>query len=81
MRLSSQRKTASPDVYPPSREQDWIVLNGPQYKGEWVALDGDRLLCHGPDALYVYNYARAQGILSPFVVRIPSGEELPWGGW
>lgn len=68
-------------AYPPSREQDWIVRNGAQYKGEWVALDGDRLVCHGQDALEVYDYARAQGMRSPSVVRIPSEEQLPWGGW
>ena len=79
--MSSQQKTVAPDVYAPSREQDWIVRNGAQYRGQWVALDGDHVLCNGPNALEVYNYARAQGMVSPYVVHIPSEEELPWAGW
>ena len=27
----------------------WLDAHGPEYKGEWVAVLGDRLLAHGPD--------------------------------
>jgi hypothetical protein len=65
----------------PSLEQQWIARNGAQYKGEWVALDGDRLVGHGENAMEIYNRARAQGVISPYLVEIPQEEELPFGGW
>ena len=64
-----------------SVQQQWVKCNGAQYKGEWVVLDGDRLVGHGPDPKEFYDLARAQGVKSPFVVHLPTGEELPWGGW
>jgi hypothetical protein len=67
--------------YGPSLEQQWIKRNGAQYKGEWVVLDGDRLVGHGPNPKEFYDLARAQGVISPYVVEIPSEEELPFGGW
>ena len=62
-------------------EQEWLVRNGPRYKGQWVAIEGSRLLSHGPDALEVLKQDRAHGVMSPLIVRVPHGPELPWGGW
>jgi hypothetical protein len=62
-------------------EMEWLKQNGPQYEGQWVALEGARLLSHGPDALEVLKEARAQGVASPLLVEIPLGPELPFGGW
>ena len=62
-------------------EQEWLVRNGPRYKGQWVAIEGSRLLSHGPDAVEVLKQARAQGVVSPLIMRIPRSPELPWGGW
>jgi hypothetical protein len=67
--------------YGPSLEQQWIVRNGAQYKGEWVVLDGDRLVGHGVNAVEIYNRARTQGVISPYLMEIPLEEELPFGGW
>jgi hypothetical protein len=67
--------------YGPSVQQQWMARNGALYKGEWVVFDGDRLVGHGPDPKEFYDLARAQGVTSPFVVHLPTGEELPWGGW
>jgi hypothetical protein len=67
--------------YGPSVEQQWIARNGAQYKGEWIALDGDRLVDHEPNAIEVYGRARAQGVISPYLIQIPSKEDLPFGGW
>jgi len=62
-------------------EREWLVRNGPRYKGQWVAIEGYRLLSHGLDALEVLKKARAKGIASPLLVEIPQGPELPFGGW
>lgn len=62
-------------------EQEWLVRNGPRYMGQWVAIEGSRLLSHGADAVEVLKQARAQGVASPLIVRVPHGPELPWGGW
>jgi Family of unknown function (DUF5678) len=53
---------------------------GDEYLGQWVALDGDRLISHGPDAKKVYEEARATGVHAPFLKRIVK-DDLPFGGW
>src|SRR5579871_92335 len=48
-------------------EMAWAAHPEPQFIGNWVALDGDRVLAAGPDAKAVYDQARRQGIEVPFV--------------
>jgi Family of unknown function (DUF5678) len=64
-----------------SAEQRWLHERGNQFNGEWVALDGDRLVSHGTDAKSVFDEARAAGVANPFFVRVNSQEDLPFGGW
>ena len=45
-----------------SAEQHWLREQGNHYTGEWVALDGGRLLSHGLDAKSVYTEARSAGV-------------------
>ncbi|GEM_PF-5779556 len=47
-------------------ELRWIGQHRDEYKGEWVALDGDRLLAHGTDGDNVFAAARAQ-VKTPFL--------------
>jgi hypothetical protein len=50
--------------------------------GQWVAVEGDRLIAADPDALKVYAAAKAEGIQSPFLVHIVPEDPLPFvGGW
>ncbi|HVF26666.1 MAG TPA: DUF5678 domain-containing protein [Pyrinomonadaceae bacterium] len=63
------------------RERAWIEANRDEYLGQWVALDGDKLLAHGHDAREVADAARAAGMTVPFVVRVESKMEAYWGGW
>jgi hypothetical protein len=64
------------------RERAWIEQNRNAYVNQWVALDGDRLLAHGPDAREVYLAARAAGVRAPFLEQVTSKEEGAfWGGW
>jgi hypothetical protein len=63
------------------REQQWLFQHGAEYAGKWVALDGDCLLSYGTDGRVVLSEARRAGVAVPFVVRVDSPDELPFGGW
>lgn len=58
----------------------WLDENGAHYFGQWVALDGDRLISHGPDGQQVYVAAKAAGVAAPLMKRVVA-ETLPFGGW
>lgn len=64
-----------------AREEQWIDAHRDEYLGEWVVVEGDRLIVHGHDARTVYNAARDAGIEVPFLVRVKPANELPFGGW
>ncbi len=58
----------------------WIEQHKEQYDGQFVLLDGDKLIDHGKEAKPLYEKAREIGIEIPFVKRIKA-KELPFGGW
>jgi hypothetical protein len=63
------------------REQRWLSEHQREYVGQWVALDGDRLLSHGEDLNKVFDEAQAQGVNAPFTAFIEDPQQ-PWmGGW
>ena len=64
-----------------SRETAWMVEHQAEYAGEWVFLDGDRLIAHGNDPLRFKEIAFSQGIETPFIVRIPKETGPSMGGW
>jgi hypothetical protein len=64
-----------------SRELRWLKAHGHKYIGQWVALDGDRLLGHGTNAREVAEAARAAGVAIPFITQVDPPEEFPFGGW
>lgn len=64
-----------------SREMNWLKAHRGEYPGQWVALDGDRLIAHGAEAREVYQAARAAGLSAPFVEQILPTDDLPFGGW
>ena len=64
------------------RAMKWIENHRKEYIGQWVALDGDRLISHGLDARQVFTAATAAGMETPFVERVAEEETLPFcGGW
>ena len=63
------------------REQEWVRVNGPQYAGQWVAVEGDQLVGNGESAKAVLEQARAKGVLHPLLIEIPRESSLPFGGW
>ncbi len=60
----------------------WLHENREKYSGQWVALDGDRLIASGATAKEVYSKAKAEGVEIPFVERVAEREPIPFtGGW
>jgi hypothetical protein len=59
-----------------SRELQWVKEHRHEYTDQWVALDGDRLLAYGPNALEVYDEARNLGVPVPSVLRVEASDEL-----
>jgi hypothetical protein len=62
-------------------ERRWLDEHRNEYAGQWVALDGDRLIAHGPDGREVYRQVKEAGVKYPFVVHLPPADALPFGGW
>jgi hypothetical protein len=60
----------------------WIDEHRAEYAGQWVAMDGDRLVAHGTDARDVAERARQLGVSAPFLHRVDAEEPAAfWGGW
>ena len=65
-----------------NRELRWIADNRSAYAGQWVAVEGDRLVVADMDARKVFSAAKAAGIEILFVVHILSEDSLPFvPGW
>jgi hypothetical protein len=62
-------------------EMRWLSEHEAEFAGQWLALDGDRLIAHGPDAQEVYKEAFAAGVEAPFVVFAEDPQKPQWGGW
>lgn len=58
----------------------WVDEHRKEYDGQFVVLDGNKLIANGTNPKELYELAREQGIKSPFVKRIKA-KILPWGGW
>jgi hypothetical protein len=66
-----------------SREREWGLANREKYRGQWIVLDGDRLVGHTTDpegVKVIFDQARAEGVRTPFVKLIPMDDELIWMG-
>jgi len=60
----------------------WLHENREKYSGQWIALDGDRLIANGSTAKEVYSKAKAEGVEIPFVELVTEEESGPFtGGW
>ena len=59
----------------------WLAKESGPYAGEWVALDGPRLIAHGTKLADVSAAAAAAGIAEPFFARVPREKNVPFGGW
>jgi predicted DNA-binding antitoxin AbrB/MazE fold protein len=59
----------------------WLAKESAPCAGEWVALDGPRLIAHGAKLADVSAAATAAGIAEPFFARVPREKGVPFGGW
>lgn len=66
-----------PDYRPALR---WLAEHARDYAGQWVALDGDRLIAHDHDAQVVYAAARADGAYLPLVTQVEDPQAAPYIG-
>ena len=62
-------------------ELRWLAKESGPYAGEWVALDGPRLVAHGEKLAEVNAAAIAAGIIEPFFARVQREKDVPFGGW
>jgi len=61
-------------------ELEWLARKSRPFAGEWVALDGNRLVAHGLKLAAVRAAAQAAGVAQPFFASVPDND-LPFGGW
>lgn len=59
----------------------WLTEHKTEYAGQWVALDGDRLIAHGEDAKEVYAAAEASGVKYPMVTQVEDPNAPPFAGF
>lgn len=64
-----------------TKEFSWLAQNKHKYLGQYVALNGDELLCYGTNGREVIKKARSLGVRNPLIVHIEEDEDLPFGGW
>ena len=62
-------------------EMRWLSEHRYEYIGQWVALDGDRLVSYDEDLGKVYDKARAQGVQVPFTAFMEDPDQPSMGGW
>jgi hypothetical protein len=62
------------------RERAWIAKHKDEYAGQWVALDGDRLIAASTNQMDVHNAAKADGAYLPLIARVPHPDDLPFMG-
>ena len=64
-----------------THELAWLSQHRREYQGEWVVLDGDRLIGHGVDPAPLVEQARSEGVERPLVTRIEEDTTASTGGW
>jgi len=58
-----------------TRELEWRRNNAQalrRFAGQWVALEGEEIISHGPDPVAVAADARARGIRTPYIFYVDS---------
>jgi Family of unknown function (DUF5678) len=64
----------------PEPNRRWMAAHRHEYAGQWVALDGERLIAHGMNAKEVFAAARADGAYLPLVTFILPDDAAPFVG-
>jgi hypothetical protein len=58
------------------RALHWIADYAREYKGQWVAIDGDRLIAHGANADEVFDAAEADSANQPLVGFVDDHDKI-----
>jgi len=80
-RLTGSRAVQRVPYVDRAREMKWIREHQAEYAGQWVALDGDRMIAAGLDAKAVFAAAKAASVGRPLFVHMEPKDALPFGGW
>ncbi len=63
------------------RELDWMNCHRKEiesnYKGQWIVIDGDRLVAASADIKELKSKIKASGVVIPFVVYVPETIDGP----
>ena len=84
LELPDEQNAASIRNYGSRRRPDstpameWLRLHSKEYGGQWVALDGSRLIVHGLGAMEVYTAVEADGAYLPMINYIEPADALPF---
>ena len=85
--LDTKAETAEfqkpPIVVSRQKEVEWLSSNArdlSSYEGQWIALEGTEIVAWGSDEVEVEMQARQKGIKVPFLIRIPSKDDIPFVG-
>jgi predicted DNA-binding antitoxin AbrB/MazE fold protein len=62
-------------------EQEWLEAHQHEYKGQWVALQGNALISYGSRAQAVLDEAHQKGIERPLLYQVPDDPDEPSAGW
>lgn len=82
MATNSLPKIRRVDVkYDFSKSREWLKAHRHEYIGQWIVLDGDRLVGAGDDPRPIVAQARAEGVTMPFVEFVRDTSEPFMGGW
>lgn len=65
----------------PGQHLEWLKAHREEYAGQYVALQGDRLVGCGPTLRAAREQAQQNGVAQPFLVRVTSEHETLFAGW
>ncbi|HZS07515.1 MAG TPA: DUF5678 domain-containing protein [Blastocatellia bacterium] len=87
-RLSATQDETQPSVFiqpfdsrDPTPSLRWIEEHRAEFAGQYVALDGDRLVAHGTDPQEIIAAVRASGLNGLFFTLIPPADAPPFAGF
>lgn len=69
------------DANDPAPSMRWLAEHRAEYAGQYVALDGDRLVAHGTDPQEIIAAVRASGLNGLFFTLVPSADAPPFAGF
>ena len=81
VRPKPQVRRATTPVPDSTRELQWIADHMHEYPGEWVALDGNRLVAHSKNHEELWAAVDADGAYLPLIDRMPDPNDPPFAGF